>query len=219
VSNGRDRDGEHRGFSVFSRWPTKWQTSAQPVRHALTTRGRSLDVGRSAVEEDRLVRLAASVLPNEMIGIWRGEGISSGHPFDGVLENLQWFGKRFHADLRADALLFQWRPGRLVPIEPSFFPIRTVIRFGAFGRTSVARNWFSYLNKMVRARGTTASVKLRMVDGEETAAVVYDRQPIVDYFRRIGDDELAGMMVVDGDERRYFFRLRRVDLSGQQDRP
>lgn len=62
------------------------------------------------------------VLPAEMIGIWRGEGVPSGHPLDGVLENLQWFGKRFHHDLRADALLFQWRPGRLVPIDPTFFP-------------------------------------------------------------------------------------------------
>ncbi|MBX5165450.1 MULTISPECIES: GXWXG domain-containing protein [unclassified Rhizobium] len=156
------------------------------------------------------------VLPAEMVGLWRGEGIPSGHPLDGVLENLQWFGKRFHPDLRADALLFQWRPGRLVPIEPSFFPIRLSLRLARFGRSFVARNWFSYLQKAFRARGTTASVKLQAVDVEETAAMVYDRQPIVDYFRRIGDDELAGMMVVEGDDRRYFFRLRRVDLPGSE---
>lgn len=82
------------------------------------------------------------VLPVELTGLWEGKGISSGHPLDGVLENLDWFGKRFHPDLKADALLFRWRPGRLVPIEPYFFPIRIVIRLGAFGRTSVARNWF-----------------------------------------------------------------------------
>lgn len=75
------------------------------------------------------------VLSAELTGVWRGEGIPSGHPLDGVLENLQWFGKRFPPDFRADALLFQWRPARLVPIEPSFFPIRTVIRFAAFGKT------------------------------------------------------------------------------------
>lgn len=44
--------------------------------------------------------------------------------------------------------------------------------------------------------------------------MVYDRQPIVDYFRRIDEDQLAGMMVVEGDERRYFFRLRRADPAG-----
>ncbi len=58
--------------------------------------------------------------PEEIVGLWRGVRIPSDHPLDGVLENLQWFGKRFHADLRADALLFQWRLGRLVPINPAY---------------------------------------------------------------------------------------------------
>ncbi|KPH04269.1 GXWXG domain-containing protein [Rhizobium acidisoli] len=159
-------------------------------------------------------RTLPPVLPTEMVGIWRGEGISSGHPLDGVLENLNWFGKRFHADFRADALLFQWQPGRLVPIEPSVFPIRLVLRFASFGRTFIARNWFSYLERAFRAKGPTATVKLRSVDFNETAAMVYDRQPIVDYFRRIDDNEVAGMMVVKGDDRCYFFRLHRVDNAG-----
>lgn len=46
------------------------------------------------------------VEPREMIGLWTGRGIPSGHPLDGVLENLGWFGKRFSAQMRADALLF-----------------------------------------------------------------------------------------------------------------
>ena len=156
-----------------------------------------------------------SVLPVEMTGIWRGEGIPSGHPLDGVLENLQWFGKRFHADLRADALLFQWRPGRLVAIEPAFFPIRIAICLNRFGKTTVARNWLFHFHRMVLAKRTTASVKLRTIEGAETAAMVYDRQPIVDVFRRIASNEVAGMMVVEGDHRRFFFRLRRVDLPGK----
>jgi hypothetical protein len=155
------------------------------------------------------------VLPAEMIGIWHGEGISSGHPLDGVLENLQWFGKRFHHDFRADGLLFQWRPGRLVALDPTFFPPRLAIRFAAFGKTATARNWFSYLQTGLRARSTTASLRLKSTNQDETAAMVYDKQPIVDYFRRISDNELAGMMVVRGDERRYFFLLRRVNLPGQ----
>jgi hypothetical protein len=160
-------------------------------------------------------RSLQSVLPAEMVGVWRGEGIPSGHPLDGVLENLRWFGKRFQADLRADALLFQWRPGRPVPIEPAYFPIWLAIRFAPLGRTSVARNWFSYLQKPLRARGTTAMLTLRMMDGSETAAMVYDKQPIVDHFRRVANGEVVGMMVVAGEEQRYFFRLRRVDLPGQ----
>lgn len=151
------------------------------------------------------------VLPKEMVGLWRGTGVPSGHPLDGVLENLQWFGKRFHPNLRADTLLFQWRPGRLVPIEPGFFPIGLVLRLAPFGRSLLARNLFSYLQKAFHARGTTASLRLSTVDGVETAAMVYDRQAIVDHFRRIDQNEVAGMMCVDRDKRRYFFTLRKVD--------
>ncbi|WP_042777228.1 GXWXG domain-containing protein [Sinorhizobium fredii] len=156
-------------------------------------------------------RSLALVQPDEMIGLWRGTGIPSGHPLDGVLENLNWFGKRFHPGMRADALLFQGRPGRLVPIEPGYLPIGLAIKFAPFGRTFVARIWFSYLQKVIRARGTTASLRLHALGGVETAAMVYDRQPIVDYFRRIDRDEIAGMMCVQGDTRRYFFKLRMVD--------
>ncbi|ACP22897.1 conserved hypothetical protein (plasmid) [Sinorhizobium fredii NGR234] len=156
-------------------------------------------------------RSLAPVRPEEMIGLWRGAGIPSGHPLDGVLENLDWFGKRFHPDMRADALLFQERPGRLVPIEPVYIPIGLAIKFSSFGRTFVARNLFSHLQKMFRARGTTASLRLQVDDGVKTAAMVYDRQPIVDYFRRVDRDEIAGMMCVQGDTRSYFFKLRRVN--------
>ena len=154
--------------------------------------------------------------PPEMVGLWRGIGIPADHPLDGVLENLQWFGKRFHADMRADALLFQWRAGRLVAINPAYFPIGTAIRFAPFGRTAIARNCFSHLQKTVRARATTASLALRGSDAEETAAMVYDSQPIIDYFRRIDDSEIAGMMCVEGDNRRYFFRLRKVDPATRE---
>ncbi|MET3758487.1 hypothetical protein ABID08_005869 [Rhizobium binae] len=153
------------------------------------------------------------VRPVEMIGLWRGAGIPSDHPFDGVLENLGWFGKRFHADMRADALLFQWRADRLVAIEPGFFPIRLAIKAAPFGRTRIARTWLFYLQKALRARGRTASLALQPSGEGATAAMSYDRQPIIDYFRRMNGQELAGMMCIEGDARRYFFKLRRIDAT------
>jgi hypothetical protein len=69
-----------------------------------------------------------------MIGLWRGAGVPSEHPLDGVLRNLQWFGKRFHSDMRADALLFQWHPARIVAIDPRFAPAGLVTRLVPIGR-------------------------------------------------------------------------------------
>jgi len=59
------------------------------------------------------------VEPIEIVGLWQGRGIPAGHPLDGVLENLGWFGKRFRADMRADASLFGTRERGLIAIDPA----------------------------------------------------------------------------------------------------
>lgn len=151
------------------------------------------------------------VVPGDMVGLWKGNGHPSGHPLDGVLEDLHWFGKRFHPDMRADALLFEGEPGRLVPVDPKFFPIRLAIRLAVFGRSAGGWNLFQHIRPRIRAKGTTASLQMRLDDNVMTAAMVYDRQPITDYFRRIDEKQVAGMMVVDGDPRRFFFRLTKAE--------
>ena len=172
---------------------------------------------RSALQEQVKEWFASlePVRPEDMIGLWEGDGHPSGHPLDGVLENLHWFGKRFHPDMRADALLFEGETAdRLVAVDPVFFPIKVVTKLGGIGRSARVRNLFSHIRPRVRAKGTTARLELRMDDGAMTAAMVYDKQPIIDYFRKVDQDQVAGMMVVEGDERRFFFRLTRVEGSG-----
>jgi hypothetical protein len=39
--------------------------------------------------------------------------------------------------------------------------------------------------------------------------MIYDRQPIVDHFRRIDSDRVLGLMEMRGMERPYFFLLTR----------
>jgi hypothetical protein len=150
------------------------------------------------------------IVPRELVGLWQGRGIQAGHPFDGVLENLGWFGKRFTPDLRVDALLFRSGERRLTAINPKRIPVHLALRFNRFGRTRMARNLFSYLQRRLRARGPVASLKT-VVFGVESAAMVYDDQPIVDHFRRIDEHRVMGAMVISGDERIYFFELERVD--------
>ena len=146
-----------------------------------------------------------------MVGLWKGRGIPAGHPFDGVLENLGWFGKRFTPDMRADALLFRLSERRLVAINPARIPLRLAFRFHEVGKMRIAKNLFSYLQRGLRARGPVASLKTIVFDRVESAAMVYDDQPIVDYFRRIDEKRIMGAMTIRGDERVYFFELERVD--------
>ncbi|WP_164740517.1 DUF4334 domain-containing protein [Rhizobium chutanense] len=151
------------------------------------------------------------VEPRDLVGLWKGRGVPAGHPFDGVLENLGWFGKRFTPDMRADALLFRAGERRLVAIDPKWIPLPLALRFHGLGRTRIARNLFFYLQRRLRARGPVASLKTMVFGGVESAAMVYDHQPIVDHFRRIDDRRVMGTMVIRSDERFYFFELERVD--------
>jgi hypothetical protein len=82
-----------------------------------------------------------------------------------------------------------------------------------FGRTRIARNWFTYLEKALRAVGPVARLKPLSFRGKISAAMIYDRQPIIDHFRRIDDDTVIGAMAVDGDERVFFFLLRRASST------
>ncbi|WP_341488002.1 DUF4334 domain-containing protein [Pararhizobium sp. A13] len=148
--------------------------------------------------------------PREMIGLWTGRGIPSGHPFDGVLENLGWFGKRFTPDMRADALLFRFDERKLIAIDPARIPLRLVLRFHMVGRMRATRNLFSYLQHGLRAKGPVASLKTMSFQGEASAAMVYDDQPIVDHFRRIDERRIMGAMTINADDRIYFFELARV---------
>jgi Domain of unknown function (DUF4334)/GXWXG protein len=153
----------------------------------------------------------APIKPREMIGLWSGRGIPSGHPLDGVLENLGWFGKRFTIEMRADPLLFRWNERRLIPIDPARIPLRLALRFHSVGRTRAARNLFSCLQRGLRAEGTVASLDIMPFQGVASAAMAYDDQPIVDHFRRLDDRRIMGAMTIQGDDRIYFFELERVD--------
>ncbi|APG87422.1 DUF4334 domain-containing protein [Sinorhizobium americanum] len=163
---------------------------------------------QTALEEFRSM---PPIAPREMVGLWKGHGIPTGHPFDGVLENLGWFGKRFTPEMRADALLFRSGDRRLVAVDPKWIPLRLALRFHEVGRMRMASNLFSYLQRRLRAKGPVASMKTMVFGGVESAAMVYDDQPIVDHFRRIDAEMIMGAMTIKGDERIYFFELQRVD--------
>lgn len=150
-----------------------------------------------------------------MIGLWEGRGIPTRHPFDGVLENLGWFGKRFKSDLRADPLLFRVGEHRLISIDPARIPVGLALRFHTLGRTRAARCLFSCLRRGLRAKGPVASLRSMPFQGVTSAAMAYDRQPIVDYFHRIDERRIMGAMTIEDDDRIYLFELARVDQRSE----
>jgi hypothetical protein len=137
-----------------------------------------------------------SVAVGAMLGRWRGVSLPTGHPLDGLLEALGWWGKAFEAPDRVHPLLFRTASGTIVPIEPPGLLVRLGLQVPALGRTSVVRRSFSALLPLLRTRRHAARVELRTFRGRASAAMVYDRLPITDHFRRIDDDRVLGLMVL-----------------------
>lgn len=157
----------------------------------------------------------ASVPPEAMPGRWRGEGWPTGHPLDGVLEAWGWLGKQVDAAGQVHPLLFG-HPGRgevrLRPVAPRvallLARILPPLKWPAVA--GVGRRLLPLLSTRL------PQARLVQVDGRGgwTSAIVYDRVPIRDVFRRLGDDSLLGMMEMPGMDRPFFFVLRREVLQG-----
>ncbi|WP_069386582.1 DUF4334 domain-containing protein [Cellulosimicrobium cellulans] len=152
--------------------------------------------------------------PEAVPGTWRGSGLPTGHPLDGVLEALGWYGKRFDGDDDgdgdADPLLFADGRGGTFAVNPAFAPLALVLRCTpVLRRPAVARLVRAAL-PLTRTRRPRARVRATAFRGVVTATMTYDEQPIDDHFRAVDDDTLLGLMDARGMARPFFFVLRRA---------
>jgi hypothetical protein len=144
----------------------------------------------------------------EMLGAWRGSGVPTGHPMDGLLEAYGWHGKRFDSPEAGHPLVFRG-PRGLYSANPALVPMGLVSRFGprlrppavaAVGRRAIG---------LTRTRAPRS--RLRMIEhrGVVTATMAYDALPICDHFRRLDDDAVLGVMDLRDMPQPFFFLLRR----------
>ena len=99
----------------------------------------------------------AGLEPEAMIGRWRGTGLPTGHPLDGVLESLGWYGKAFESADRVHPLLFRTRSGAVIPLDPRFMPVRVALRWPAFARRAPVRMAFAAGRALLRSDHSAAS--------------------------------------------------------------
>lgn len=111
---------------------------------------------------------------DDMIGSWRGEGLPTGHPFDGLLETLGWHGKRFDAPDRAHPLVFDAGSGRRVSVNPAFVPVAVMVRHPRLLHTPLAARLFSVIRPFVATRKPKARLRLTQYRGVVTATMCYD---------------------------------------------
>jgi len=168
------------------------------------------DLERHGTTADALVFFDSlpAVTTAEVHGLWRGRELPTGHPWDGTLTAAGWWGKEMVDDATVHPLVMTGRDGPFA-LEPRLVPL------GLVGRTPVPavralRRVVAAAQPLVRARRPGARLHEIVVRGVTSAAMVYDRLPIVDAFRRVDDTTLLGMMTARPAPRPYFFTLTRA---------
>ncbi len=149
----------------------------------------------------------APVSLDDMIGRWRGGGIPTGHALDGLLEAYGWHGKRFASPEDVDPLVFAAGRGRTVALDPRYLPVGLVCALRPH-RWRWTAGVFSLASRLIRTRQPTARLRMIAHRGTASAAMVYDRQPIIDHFREVEPGLLLGLMDLRGMPP-FFFTLRR----------
>ncbi|GAA1931474.1 DUF4334 domain-containing protein [Nocardioides lentus] len=168
----------------------------------------ALGRGTTTADALRVYDDLPAVALDELLGSWRGSGVPTGHPMDGLLEAYGWHGKRFEGAEDGHPLVFRG-PRGLFSANPALVPMGLVLRLGprlrpapvaAVGRRAVAL-----------ARTRAPHSRLRAVEhrGVVTATMVYDDLPIADHFRRLDEATLLGVMDLRGMTQPFVFLLHR----------
>ena len=149
----------------------------------------------------------------ELTGRWRGSGLPTGSPLDGLLEGYGWYGKEFVDAETVHPLLFADAAGRPRPLNPALIPIAVLRDHAGLAHSPLVRSAFGLVRPLLTTRRPRARLRAVEHRGVVTAAMVYDALPIIDVFRRISADMLLGLMDLRGLPEPFFFVLRR-DASG-----
>jgi hypothetical protein len=147
------------------------------------------------------------------MGRWRGSGLPTGSPLDGLLESYGWYGKEFLDAETVHPLLFRDRSGRPRPVDPAFLPVRLLRGHPRLAHNLLAREAFRAVRPLLSTDHPRARLRTVEHRGVATAAMVYDALPVIDVFRSMGPDGLLGLMDLRGLPQPFFFVLRRDVVS------
>ena len=143
-----------------------------------------------------------------IIGRWRGAGVHTAHPMDGMLEAFGWYGKEFIDRDHVHPLLFQDNKGKLFALDPQRLPFSLALH-APFLKNELAHQAMLATRFALRTRKTRARVRMLEYRGKVSASMIYDNLPIIDSFRLIDHDTLLGAMDFKGMAKPFMFRLQR----------
>ncbi|MDR0307244.1 MAG: DUF4334 domain-containing protein [Chitinispirillales bacterium] len=146
---------------------------------------------------------------NELVevGVWLGGEIITGHPMDGLLTAVRWYGKKFQQDGGIHPLLYKGINGKVYSVNASEIPFKTIMTFPRW----IIKILFFFFAPLIRTKNPCTQYWNVEYRGKITGAMVWDELPIVEIFARIDSNTLLGVTVIKGISDPYFFTLTKPE--------
>jgi len=197
-----------------SGWPTGIRTT--PISEPLPAPPAWLSdwLGGQVAPEAALARYdaLAPVVPADLNGTWAGTVLRTGHPFEPALAGIGWAGKRFDGPEEVHPLLTGGPgagPATWRGLDPARLPVRLALRWPGLASHPAALWAARRVLPALATRHPAARLRQVQTRGRLDTAMIYDRQPIIDTFRRIDAGRLLGLMDLRGQAQPLFFLLER----------
>ncbi len=144
-----------------------------------------------------------------MWGRWRGRGVYTGHPMDGLLELGNWYGKEFIDSETVHPLLFSGRRGEIFKVAPNLKTMEMVLKL-PMPKNPAFKPFLGLLNGLFKTEKSQARLRMMEYRGKVSATMIYDCLPINDSFRKIDENQVFGVMDFKQSAQPFFFILERV---------
>jgi hypothetical protein len=143
-----------------------------------------------------------------MLGRWRGSGLNTDHPMDGLLELSNWYGKEFVDFENVHPLLFFDSRGELFKVAPHPTLMNWVLKL-SIPRNTAFKPWLMFANSLLKTDKSQARLRMMEYRGVVTATMIYDYLPINDSFKKVDDHTVFGIMDFKNSPQPFFFILKR----------
>ncbi len=144
---------------------------------------------------------------SQMIGRWRGEGVDTDHPMDGMLEASYWYGKEFLGEDDVHPLVHKLPLWGRRNINPGLLPINLTTKLPL--RDLIGPVLVPLVAPLIWTGKAKARLRTLEFRGRLHAAMCYDDKPINDVFAQYDENTLLGWMDYKGMVKPYFFKLFR----------
>jgi len=151
-----------------------------------------------------------AVRSKEIFGRWAGSEIRTNHPLNGLLDSFGWYGKEFLDEEKVHPLLFKSDSGDIFTVDPRKVPMSAASLVPKEAAGTFGRKALSLARVVVGTDEPRARLRDMEFRGKVSATMIYDHLPIQDTFRAVDGDTLLGVMDRRGEDRLFFFVLRRA---------